>query len=194
MGGIGAERLLELAYSARNERRLEQAEPSRLYRPPGFRWIVGVNMALFVLPIMERSLFSRRKPRPAVACACAAALVMAQALRMSAILSLRERWNVRATVPYDLQVCTRGPYRFIRHPNYAALLAEFLALPVLGGAYASAVLLSLAHGLVIRRRIRQEERLLDAIPGYRQLMSGKPRFIPRLTIRSQKAARPIAEG
>jgi methyltransferase len=109
-----------------------------------------------------------------------AAAIAALGLRLSVIASLRESWNVRAMVPRDLRVVDRGPYRFIRHPNYVALGLEFLGLPLIGGAYASAVGLSLANALLLRRRIREEDALLMAIPAYRERMADKPAFLPRL--------------
>jgi len=90
---------------------------------------------------------------------------------------------VRAVVPSDLPVVDRGPYRFIRHPNYVALGLEFLGLPLIGGAYLSAAGLGLANALLLRRRIADEEALLMAIPAYRLRMAHKPRFLPRLSAR-----------
>jgi len=87
---------------------------------------------------------------------------------------------VRAVVPSDLRIIDRGPYRFIRHPNYVALGLEFLGLPLIGGAYGSAVVLGVANALLLRRRIQEEDALLMAIPAYRERMAGKPAFLPRL--------------
>jgi len=91
-----------------------------------------------------------------------------------------QAWTVRAFVPADQAVIERGPYRFIRHPNYLALGLEFAGLPLIGGAYWSAVGLSVLNAALLAGRIQAEERLLDAIPGYRDRMGGKGRFLPRL--------------
>ncbi len=129
----------------------------------------------------ERQIHRRQPDAPQAGAALGwVACVSALALRLSVLVSLRESWNVRAVVPSDLRIVDRGPYRFIRHPNYVALGLEFLGLPLIGGAYASAVGLSLANALLLRRRIREEDALLMAIPAYRQRMAGKPRFLPRL--------------
>ena len=100
------------------------------------------------------------------------------ALRWWSIRTLGRRWNVHALVPDDLEPETGGPYRHIRHPNYLALLIEFLALPMAGGAWLSALALSIGNGLVLARRIRDEERLLAQAPGYEQAFAGRARFIP----------------
>jgi methyltransferase len=83
-------------------------------------------------------------------------------------------------VPSDLRVVDSGPYRWIRHPNYVALGMEFLGLPLIGGAYLSALGLGLANAALLRRRIVEEDALLMAIPAYRERMGDKPAFIPRV--------------
>ena len=177
---FAAQRFIELLYSERNERRIHRRQPDAPQAGLSvWGWIAAVNLGLFTLPALERVWRGRPSPRPVVAMGWAAAIA-AVALRLSVIASLRESWNVRAVVPSDLRIVDRGPYRFIRHPNYVALGLEFLGLPLIGGAYASAVGLSLANALLLRRRIREEDALLMAIPAYRQRMAGKPRFLPRL--------------
>ena len=180
---FGTQRGLELAYSARNERAIRVRQPSAPQASERiFRWIALANLGLFTLPILER-LWRRRSPPALVAGIGWIAALSAVALRLSVIASLRDAWTVRAVVPSDLPVVDRGPYRFIRHPNYVALGLEFLGLPLIGGAYLSAVGLGVANALLLQRRIGDEEALLMAIPAYRQRMAHKPRFMPRLIAR-----------
>jgi methyltransferase len=87
---------------------------------------------------------------------------------------------VRATVPAEVAPVTSGPYRLIRHPNYAAVCLEFLALPLAGGAPLSAASLSCLNALVLACRIRAEERLLARSPAYRRAFAGRARFIPKV--------------
>lgn len=177
---FGAQRGLELLYSARNERLIRGRQPSAPQAAGSiFKWIALVNAGLFTLPALERWWRGHPPPAP-IAAAGWIASVSALVLRLSVVLSLRGSWTVRAVVPSDLRVIDRGPYRFIRHPNYVALGLEFLGLPLIGGAYASAVGLGLANALLLRRRIRDEDALLMAIPAYRERMADKPAFLPRL--------------
>jgi len=176
---FGTQRGLELLYSARNERLIRGRQPTAPQAARSiFKWIALINAGLFTLPALER--WWRGHPPPsAVAAAGWITSVSAVALRLSVLLSLRRSWTVRAVVPSDLAVIDRGPYRWIRHPNYVALALEFLGLPLIGGAYVSALGLGVANALLLGRRIREEEALLMAIPAYRQRMAHKPRFLPR---------------
>lgn len=177
---FGLQRLVELGYSRRNERRILRRVPDvSEAAAPLFRWIVLTNLGLFSLPVLERAVRRHRVSRVAASIGWLAA-ISALALRLSVVFSLRQAWTVRAFVPADQAVIERGPYRFIRHPNYLALGLEFAGLPLIGGAYWSAVGLSVLNAALLAGRIQAEERLLDAIPGYRDRMGGKGRFLPRL--------------
>jgi methyltransferase len=174
------QRGFELVYSARNERLIRGRQPSAPQAAGSiFKWIALVNAGLFTLPALERWWRGRPPPRAIAALGWVLA-VSAFTLRLSVLVSLRGSWTVRAVVPRDLRVVESGPYRFIRHPNYLALGLEFLGLPLMGGAYASALGLGLANALLLRRRINEEDALLMEIPGYRERMADKPALLPRL--------------
>jgi methyltransferase len=189
--GFGLQRLAELTYSSRNEARIRRAMPEAPAAAAStFRWMAAANVALFTLPVVEVVVRRPRVPRLIGAAGWIGALG-AVGIRISVLRALREQWNVRAIVPSTLRVVDHGPYRYVRHPNYAAVALEFASLPLIGGAYASAVGLSLTNAILLWRRIADEERLLERIPGYRERMGAKPRFIPRLfTVTARKGARP----
>ena len=178
---FATQRFIELLYSERNERQIHGRQPDAPQAGRSvWEWIAAVNLGLFTLPALERAWRRRPPPRPVAALGWAAT-IGAVALRLSVIVSLRESWNVRAVVPSDLRVVDSGPYRYIRHPNYLALGLEFLGLPLIGGAYLSALGLGLANAALLRRRIVEEDALLMAIPAYRERMGDKPRFLPRFS-------------
>lgn len=170
---VAAQRVRELFISRRNSRNAGGAPSS----PRTYPLIVAVHLALLVLPPLEIRLAHRRASRPA-ALAWLGVLAGAAGLRWWSIRSLGASWNVRAQVPADLVPVTRGPYRFLRHPNYTALLAEFVALPMAGGAWQSALGLSALNGLALAFRIRAEEAQLERSAAYRSAFRGKARLIP----------------
>lgn len=168
---VGMERIRELRLSARNERGRSGERAS----PNTYPLMVLAHGALFVLPCLEVSLVGRRSR---ARWPWLALLAAAGGLRWWSITSLGDAWNVRALVADDVPPISRGPYRWIRHPNYVAVALEFLALPMVAGARSSAMVLSAANALLLWRRIRAEERLLSKVPGYTAAMGGKARFIP----------------
>jgi methyltransferase len=169
----GAQRLGELARSRRHER----ATGGSAAAARSYPLMVAAHVALFTLPLVEVAGL-RRRPRAPLA--WVGLLGAATALRWWSIRSLGRSWNVRALVPRDLRPVAGGPYRFVRHPNYLAVVLEFLALPMAGGAVASALGLSVLNAAVLFDRIRAEERLLAAVPGYEDAFRDRARLIPGL--------------
>lgn len=171
IGALATQRWRELQLS----RRTERARPGRRAAARTFPIMVAAHVALFVLPPLEVELTGRHPRRPGI---WIGVLAAATGLRWWSISSLGAEWNVRAAVPKDLRPVTTGPYRWIRHPNYLAVILEFAALPMAGGAWISALGLSILDGAVLLDRISAEEALLFKAPGYAETFSGKARFIP----------------
>ena len=84
----------------------------------------------------------------------------AQALRIGAITTLGERWNVRIVVLPGEPPVARGLYRWLPHPNYVAVALEFVAAPMMFGAGWTALGGTLLNALVMAVRIPAEERAL----------------------------------
>jgi methyltransferase len=139
--------------------------------------MVAAHAALLTVPLVEVALLRRRPRAPLL---WAGVLGGATLLRRWSIRTLGSGWNARAVVPSDLRPVVEGPYVWIRHPNYLAVIIEFLALPLVGGAWVSALGLSVLNGLVLFDRIRDEERLLAQVPGYQEALGKKARFVPGL--------------
>lgn len=86
----------------------------------------------------------------------------AQALRWWCVSTLGPRWNTRVIVVPGLPLVTGGPYRWLRHPNYVAVVAEGVALPLIHTAWATATLFTLLNAALLTVRIRCENRALAA--------------------------------
>lgn len=174
LGLVAAARLAELVWAARLAAGArERGAPPRAERV--FAAMVAVHTLPFWLAPLE-VLWLRRPFVPVVFLACAAGLAVLGALRVWTLRTLGRRWNVRL-VPPDVTV-TSGPYRWVRHPNYAIVIGELALLPLAHLAWASAIVIAIANAVVLAARIPAEERLLAAVPGYREAMCGKARFIP----------------
>ena len=171
---VALERGVELVLSARNAR-LARArggvETGRGHYP-----VMAVFHGLFLLACALEVTLLRRPFPGAVGWMALAVVLAAQALRYWAIVTLGWRWNTRIVVVPGAAPVTAGPYRWVRHPNYVAVIAEMLALPLVHGAWLTAAVFSLGNAVLLRVRIRAEEQALGA--SWQQAFAGRPRFVP----------------
>jgi methyltransferase len=156
---VAAQRLAELAWSRRNERRL-RARGAVEHGAAHYRWMVAVHAGWLAATALEGR--HCRHVRPVAAVVFAAV----QPLRWWVLATLRDRWTTRVlTVPGEPLVTT-GPYRVVRHPNYVVVVAEIVSLPLAFGARHTAVLASIANAAVLTRRIRVENSALRPVPAH----------------------------
>lgn len=156
---IVAQRLAELAVSARNARRV-LARGGREYGAGHFPWLVAVHV-LFIVGMAAEVLLAGARPGRLWP-GWLALWVGAQALRYAAIRALGERWNVRILVLPGVPPVRTGPYRHLAHPNYLAVVVELLAAPLLFGAWRTALVVAVLNALALRTRIRAENEALRA--------------------------------
>jgi len=90
----------------------------------------------------------------------AIAYLLVQLLRAWVMASLGRYWTTRILVPREVALVQRGPYRFLKHPNYIVVAAEIALLPLALGAWPLAVIFSMLNAAVIAWRIHIEETSL----------------------------------
>jgi methyltransferase len=95
-------------------------------------------------------------------------VVASQALRWWCIAALGHRWNTRVIVVPGMPPVTRGPYRWLRHPNYVAVVAEGIALPLVHSAWITALVFTVANAALLTVRIRVEDAALASLPEGRE--------------------------
>jgi methyltransferase len=175
---VGLLRLAEMQISKRHQKEMATRGAAKVAEPK-FRWMVLLHTAVLICAALE-VVFLKRPFLPWLAAPMFAIFLAANALRWWVIHSLGAHWNVQVVDSTRLGVVTSGPFRYVRHPNYAAVFSELLALPLIHTAWITAIAGAIAHIGVLAQRLSTEERVLFANPGYRAAMSGKPRFLPGL--------------
>jgi methyltransferase len=103
-------------------------------------------------------------------------LVLAQLARGWAMASLGRFWNTRIIVLPGFEPISKGPYRFVRHPNYVVVAMEILVLPLMFRAWITAGVFTLLNTVLLGIRIREEEAALTWAAGGG--IKTPPRFIP----------------
>lgn len=175
---VGLLRLAELRVSKQHQKEMLARGAAKIDEPK-FRWMVLLHTAVLLGAALE-VVFLRRPFIPWLAATMFAVFLGANAMRWWVIRTLGAHWNVQVMDSTRLGVVTTGPFRYVRHPNYAAVFAEMLALPLVHTAWITATAGAAAHIAVLAQRLSAEERVLFADSNYRAAMSGKPRFLPGL--------------
>ena len=150
---VALQRVIELAYARHNTSRLFTrggielgAKHYPLFVVLHFSWLLA--MAVFV----PRNI--------AVNWWLVGVFVALQAVRVWAIRSLGPYWTTRLITVPGTALVRRGPYRFMRHPNYAVVVGEIAVLPLALGEPWVALIFSLFNAGVLAIRITTEEQAL----------------------------------
>ena len=162
MGLVALQRLLELLLARRNETGAlarGAVERGRGHYP----FIVGLHSAWLVSTLVEGLL--RGPEFPAYWPVPLALFLLVQPLRYWAILSLGENWNTKILVVPGAKAVSRGPYRYLNHPNYVVVAVEILTFPLIFGAWATALVFTVLNAILLRVRIREENRALRELAG-----------------------------
>jgi len=155
---VGIERLAELVVSKRNAE-WSFAQGGKEFGRSHYPAMVAIHAALLLGCIIEPWALHRPFigwlgwPMLAVA-------ALSQGLRWWCITTLGRRWNTRVIVVPHAPLVREGPYRWLHHPNYVAVVAEGLALPLVHTAWLTAGSFTLANAIVLSVRLRVENSAL----------------------------------
>jgi methyltransferase len=175
---VAAMRIVELRISKRHQREMTSRGAEKA-KDPIFPWMAMFH-TLVLMAAAAEVVFLHRPLLPALAIPMLVLFVLANIIRWWVIRTLGEHWNVEVMDSTRLGVITTGPFRYVRHPNYAAVFVEMIALPLVHTAWITALVGAIAHVIVLSVRLCAEERVLFANPDYAAAMSSKPRFLPGL--------------
>jgi methyltransferase len=150
---------IEAARAARNER-VQLARGG--IEPPGDVYnLMRIVYPLAFLAMIAESVLEGA-PTRSVAWTGAAVFTAAKALKWWAISTLGPFWTFRVVVVPGVPLVDRGPYRWLRHPNYVAVMAEFAGIALLAGAPVAGVSAMAIFGRLLVKRISVEEQALEA--------------------------------
>ena len=159
---VGLERVAELVVSKRNAA-WSFARGGVETGQGHFPFMVVLHTGFLAGALVE--VWVRRPEPPAALVAVMLVLAVAsQALRWWCITTLGPRWNTRVIVVPGLAPVTGGPYRFFSHPNYVAVVAEGVVLPLIGGAWITALVFTVVNAGLLVVRLRVENEALAGLP------------------------------
>jgi methyltransferase len=158
---VGVERLAELVLSKRHLA-WSADRGGREFGAGHYPPMVLLHTALLIGAVVE-VLAADRPFVPGLGWPMLAVLVAAQLLRWWCIKALGNYWNTRVVVIPGAPLVTSGPYRWLRHPNYVAVVAEGIALPLVHTAWVTAVAFTVLNAWLLTVRIRTENDALRAL-------------------------------
>lgn len=159
---VAVERLVELAVSKRNLR-WSREHGGVEYGKSHYPFMVALHVFLLVGSLVE--VWVWQKPLiPALSWTMFGLVLASQALRWWCIVSLGKRWNTLVVVVPGLPRVTGGPYRWLSHPNYVAVVIEGFALPMVGFAWVTALVFTVLNIPLLAVRLRAENAALATLP------------------------------
>jgi methyltransferase len=168
-------RIMELIIAKRNER-IVKAMGAKEFGARHYPWIVAMHV-LFLLSFTVESLWKGAEPSPWWPFLFSL-FVVVQGLRIWTLSSLGRFWNTKILVLPSAPVVAKGPYRWIRHPNYFIVAMEIWLIPFMFQAYWTALVFSIANGIMLSIRIAIEEEALRSLTNYGEQFAVRPRFFP----------------
>lgn len=153
LAAVLLQRLAELWLARRNTRRL-LAEGAVEIGASHYPYIVMLHAAWLAALVL---LTPADAP---VSYGWLAVFVVLQAGRIWVLASLGRFWTTRVLTLPGTPLVRHGPYRYLRHPNYAVVAGEIAVLPLVFGHWEIALVFSVLNLVVLRDRIRIENEAL----------------------------------
>ncbi|SDJ68261.1 isoprenylcysteine carboxyl methyltransferase family protein [Sediminibacillus albus] len=151
------QRVIELAIARRNEKWMK-AQGGIEEGSDHYKWFVITHSLFFVFLLGEA--FIRQLNDLPVNQFLLAVFLLSQLFRMWCIASLGKFWNTKIIILPGAELVSKGPYRFIKHPNYLIVLIELIVIPLLFHTYITAIVFPVLHLLLLKIRIPEEEKAL----------------------------------
>ena len=162
------QRLIELFIAKRNEKWMRSQgafEAGAAHYPV----MVSMHIVFFISLLAEVFLFERAlSPLWIIFLVI---FIIAQAARIWCLTSLGKFWNTKIIILPGATVVQKGPYKWVRHPNYIIVATELLVLPLLFSAYLTAIVFSLLNVWMSSVRIPAEEKALKEATNYKETFS-----------------------
>ncbi len=158
---VAVERMAELVVSKRHAA-WAFARGGVEYGRRHYPVMAAVHAALLVSCVVEVAVADRPFV-PWLGWPMLALVLLTQGMRWWCIATLGRQWNTRVIVVPGMPLVTSGPYRWLRHPNYAAVALEVAALPLVHTAWVTALVFSAANAALLAVRIPVESRALAPV-------------------------------
>ncbi|MCM3762063.1 isoprenylcysteine carboxyl methyltransferase family protein [Alkalihalobacillus oceani] len=169
------QRFVEMAIANRNAKWIKKQGG---YEVAGehYKGIIAVHGFFFISLLIEITI--TKQSWTGASALPFALFLLAQLGRVWALSSLGRYWNTRIMIIPGANVVAKGPYKYVRHPNYVIVVLEIAVLPLIFQAYWTAILFTVLNAAVLSVRIKKEEAALKQATNYNDVFQKRRRFIP----------------
>jgi methyltransferase len=157
---IMLQRLVELVIARSNEKWMKDRGAIEK-EVDHYKWFIILH-TLFFISILVETLLNDNKTLP-LNYTLLTIFILTQLVRIWCISSLGRYWNTRIIILPGVHLVSKGPYKYVKHPNYIIVGIELFVIPLLFGAIITAVIFPLLHILLLTVRIPAEEHALNII-------------------------------
>ncbi|MCD8511255.1 MAG: hypothetical protein LRY73_16235 [Bacillus sp. (in: Bacteria)] len=155
------QRLLELLIARRNEAWMK-GQGALEFGEDHYKWIVLMHGSFFVF--LSTEVYYRGSELAKWWLLVGSLFLLVQLMRGWILYSLGPYWNTKILVLPGSRMVKKGPYRWVKHPNYWVVTLELALLPMIFGAYLTAVIFTILNGiLLLLIRIPAEEQALSML-------------------------------
>ncbi|RFA37279.1 hypothetical protein CAI16_02040 [Virgibacillus dokdonensis] len=148
------QRLVELVIARSNEQWMKQRGAIEKGKQH-YKWFIIVH-TLFFLSLIAEIIF--RQQSISFNYVLFTAFIITQIGRIWCIATLGRFWNTKIIIAPQFDVIKRGPYKYVKHPNYIIVGIELFVIPSLFGAWFTAIVFPILHALLLYVRIPVEEK------------------------------------
>jgi methyltransferase len=176
-GFVLCQRMVELLIAKKNETWMKR-QGAIEFGTIHYRFMVLIHMLFLICFVLEVLVF--KHGLSPIWPVLLTGFVLTQVLRIWVIGSLGRYWNTKIIVLPNAAVVRKGPYRYIKHPNYLVVSIEIVVIPLLYNAYYTALLFTVLNLIMLAVRIPKEEQALGSVTEYNGAFQDCPRLIPKI--------------
>ncbi|WP_337018780.1 isoprenylcysteine carboxyl methyltransferase family protein [Oceanobacillus massiliensis] len=157
---IVLQRLIELVIARSNERWMKERGAIEK-EADHYKWFIRLH-TLFFISILLETWLNNNIDYP-LNYTLLAIFILTQLVRIWCIYSLGRFWNTKIIILPGEELVSKGPYKFVKHPNYIIVGIELFVIPLLFGAIYTAIIFPLLHIMKLTVHIPAEERALNEV-------------------------------
>ncbi|WP_445683388.1 isoprenylcysteine carboxyl methyltransferase family protein [Solibacillus sp. FSL W8-0474] len=156
------QRLVELLIAKRNEKSM-LAKGAYEVGASHYPFMILLHVSFFVSLIVEVIYFTGQLTPQYILIFI---FLLLQLLRVWCLASLGPFWNTKIIILPGANVVVKGPYSYIRHPNYLVVCLEIAVIPLMFQAYFTAICFTILNLIILSIRIPLEEKALKEVTDY----------------------------